>query len=159
MPRLSSQAAVAGLGGALGIGFVWWLTVWLWGEAVALPIVPSMGAGAVLLFAAPRSPLAGSWPALGGHLISACVGVAVAKALGTGALAAALAVGLAVAAMTLARCLHPPGGATALVAVIGGEAVHQLGFSFVLAPVMLNAALLWLFARFWHWALARFEQD
>jgi CBS-domain-containing membrane protein len=44
------------------------------------------------------------------------------------------------------NCLHPPGGATALSAVIGGQAVHQLGYQYLLTPVLLNVVTLLLIA-------------
>lgn len=105
-------------------------------------IVAPMGASAVLLFAVPASPLAQPWPVVGGNVLSALVGVAVAKLLGTGAIAAGVAVGVAILAMSLTRCLHPPGGAAALSAVIGGPAVIEAGWRFPLVPVGVNALAL-----------------
>ncbi len=103
----------------------------------------SIGASAVLLFAAPHGTLSQPWPLVGGHLVSALIGVTCARWLGGDLmLAAALAVSLSIAAMYTLRCLHPPGGATALYAVLGGEAVHALGYGYVLSPVLLNAAVL-----------------
>ena len=101
-----------------------------------------MGASAVLLFAVPASPLAQPWSIIGGNTISALVGIAVAHLVPDTAIAAALAVALAIAVMSLLRCLHPPGGATALIAVIGGPAVHAAGFSFAFVPVGLNSVVL-----------------
>lgn len=112
----------------------------------AAALVASMGASAVLLFAVPHGPLSQPWSVLGGHVVSALVGVACAQVLAEPMLAAALAVGLAIGAMHYLRCIHPPGGATALTAVVGGDAVHQLGFQFVLTPVMLNAVTILLVA-------------
>ena len=97
-----------------------------------------MGASAVLVFGAPSSPMAQPWPVLGGHLVSALVGIAFVHAGGPTGLAAALAVGAATAAMFLLRCLHPPGGATALLMVLTG--VASPGFAFF--PVLANAALM-----------------
>ena len=79
----------------------------------AILIIPSLGASAVLLFAAPHSALAQPWSLVGGHLISAFIGVSCALLIPSPALAAAAAVGLAIWAMYYARCIHPPGGATA----------------------------------------------
>jgi CBS-domain-containing membrane protein len=104
----------------------------------AAALVASMGASAVLLFAVPHGPLSQPWSVFGGHLVSALVGVGCAQLIAEPVLAAAAAVGLAIGAMHYSRCIHPPGGATALSAVVGGDAVHQLGFQFVLTPVMLN---------------------
>lgn len=110
----------------------------------ALAMVASMGASSVLLFAVPKSPLSHPWNFAMGHLVSAAVGVSVAR-LGQGAppaFVAAAAAGLAILAMYYGRCLHPPGGATALVAVMGGARVHELGFGYVIAPVLINVAIL-----------------
>lgn len=105
-------------------------------------VVASMGASAVLLFAVPHGALSQPWALIGGHFISAAVGVACAKVLGDSYLAAGCAVGLAVGAMYYLRCIHPPGGATALTAVIGGASVHELGFYFLVVPVAVNVGLI-----------------
>lgn len=110
-----------------------------------LPLIGSMGASAILVYGAPRSPLAQPRNLLGGHLISALVGVACQQLLGhIPDLAVALAVATAIALMHVTRTVHPPGGATAAIAVIGSEQIHQLGFLYVLAPVGLGAVILLL---------------
>ncbi len=88
-----------------------------------------MGASAVLLFAAPASPLAQPWSIVVGNGVSALMGVLSASLVPDPALAAALAVMLAIAAMFLTRSLHPPGGAVALTAVIGGEGSASSGWA------------------------------
>lgn len=105
-------------------------------------IVAPMGASAVLLFAVPASPLAQPWPIIGGNTISALVGVAVSQTVADPLLAVGMAVALAIFAMSLTRSLHPPGGAAALTAVIGGAAVSRAGFWFPFVPVALNALIL-----------------
>ncbi|MDO5673554.1 MAG: HPP family protein [bacterium] len=106
-------------------------------------LMASLGASAVLLYGAIRSPLAQPRNVLGGHVLSAIVGVSAYQLLGAYPwLAAAMAVSLAIALMHLTRTLHPPGGATALIAVIGGESVHNLGYWFVLMPVGLGALVM-----------------
>lgn len=102
-------------------------------------MVGSMGASAVLLFAVPHGQLSQPWAATGGQLISAAVGVTCAQWIPVPVVAAATAVALAVLAMHYARCIHPPGGATALIAVIGGPSIHALGYRYVIEPVMINA--------------------
>lgn len=135
--------ALACLGALFGIAATSWLCSTLHLGDVALPLlIAPMGASTVLLFALPSSPMAQPWAIIGGQVVSALVGVAVARLLAPSALSDGLAVALAIAAMSLARCLHPPGGATALIAVIGGPAVHAAGFSFALVPVGLNAVVL-----------------
>ncbi|MBL8445960.1 MAG: HPP family protein [Zoogloeaceae bacterium] len=135
----SNEQAIAALGGFLGIVAVAAISVRLLGADQAVLIVPSMGASAVLIFAVPHSPLTQPWAVLGGHVISALVGVACYQAVSSPLLAGALAVGGAIGAMHLARCIHPPGGATALTAVIGGASLHELGFAYAATPVALNA--------------------
>jgi CBS-domain-containing membrane protein len=105
-------------------------------------LVASMGASAVLLFAVPHGQLSQPWAVLGGHLIAAFVGVTCAQLIANELLAASAAVGLAIGAMYYARCIHPPGGATALAAVIGGEATHALGYQYVATPVLINVAVI-----------------
>jgi CBS domain-containing membrane protein len=109
-------------------------------------MVASMGAASVLLFAVPHSPLSQPWPLVGGHLVCALVGVLCRISIDYVPLAAALAVALAIVSMFALRCIHPPGGAAALGAVVGGPDIHALGFVYVLVPVGLNAILLLLAA-------------
>lgn len=114
-------------------------------------VVAPIGASAVLAFAVPASPLAQPWPVVGGNMVGAAVGVAFAQALGPSAVSAGVAVGAAILLMSLLRCLHPPGGAAALVAVIGGPGVTQAGWLFPFLPVAANSGLLvavaWAFHR------------
>jgi len=134
---------VSAAGGLAGILAVLWVShFWLDGHGGVLAIA-SMGASAVLLFAAPHGALSQPWPVLGGHLVSALIGVTCARWLGgEPMLAASLAVALSIAAMYSLRCLHPPGGATALYAVLGGETVHALGYGYLFSPVLLNVVVL-----------------
>jgi len=141
-----AEIAIAGLAALLGIAAVHALTGWVAGPQAALFMVGSMGAAAVLLFAVPHGALSQPWPVFGGQLVSALVGVTVAQWIPEPALAAGMAVGGAIVAMQLLRCIHPPGGATALIAVIGGPAVHDLGYAYVLLPVMANTAIIFLVA-------------
>lgn len=105
-------------------------------------VVTSMGASAVLVFAAPHSPLSQPWPVLGGHLLSSAVGIVCAMLIDDTLTAAAVAVGLSIAVMFYTRCLHPPGGAAALATVVGGESVRALGFAYLITPVLLNVLVL-----------------
>lgn len=141
-PRERLRAAAGGL---VGILFTALLARAMLETGQAWLIAP-MGASAVLLFAVPASPLAQPWPVLGGNVISTAVGMACLLALGPTPLAAGLALALALVAMFALRCLHPPGGALALTAVLGGQAVQAQGFHFVLSPVALDTALLLLAA-------------
>ncbi|HAT32948.1 MAG TPA: hypothetical protein DCW29_19515 [Janthinobacterium sp.] len=111
------------------------------GDGAGIYLVAPMGASAVLVFCLPASPLAQPWSVIGGNVLSGLMGVACAHWLGTGVPVAALATCLAIAAMFLLRCLHPPGGAVALTAVMGGAAVHAAGAGFAL-PVLIDSAIL-----------------
>ena len=112
-------------------------------------IIGSFGASAVLIYGAIRSPLAQPRNLIGGHVISAFIGVTAYKLLPAHLmLAAPIAVATSIAAMHATKTLHPPGGATALIAVIGSQKIHNLGYFYALIPgavgpvIMLAVALL-----------------
>lgn len=138
------EKLISVLGGSLGVlGTIYLNQLWLGPEAVQF-LTTSTGASAVLLFASPQGTFAQPWSLIGGQAVSALAGVLCAKWIDDPLLASAASVGLAIGLMYYLRCLHPPGGATALYAVIGGEGVHALGFGYVLTPILANAALLCL---------------
>ncbi|MCJ2034001.1 HPP family protein [Methylobacterium sp. J-068] len=141
---LSLRERLRSAGGALlGILVTGLISQAAVGSGSALPIlIAPMGASAVLLFAVPASPLAQPWSILGGNVIAALVGVSAALLVGNPYIAAALAIGVAIALMMALRCLHPPSGAVALTAVLGGAPIHGLGYGFVLWPVGANSLLL-----------------
>lgn len=145
IPGTSTSLAekfIAALGGGLSIALISVISSAFTGAQGAVLMVPSMGASAVLLFAVPHGLLSQPWALLVGNLISAAIGVACAQWIEQPVLAAALAVGLAIAAMYVFSCIHPPGGATALAAVIGGPAIHDLGYGYIVAPVLLNVLVI-----------------
>jgi CBS-domain-containing membrane protein len=111
-------------------------------------LVGSFGASAVLIYGAIKSPLAQPRNLIGGHVISAIIGVACYKLLGANHawLAASLAVATAIAAMHATKTLHPPGGATALIAVIGSDRIHDLGFLYAILPVGAGALIMLIVA-------------
>ncbi len=112
-------------------------------EVEGMPMVlASTGASAMLIFGIPNSPVSQPWPIVGGHVISALVGITAYYLIGNPILASSVAIGLAMLAMHYAKCMHPPGGATAVTAVIGGAGVHQLGYYFVVVPVLFNSIIL-----------------
>ncbi|MET0182568.1 MAG: HPP family protein, partial [Caulobacterales bacterium] len=135
-------------GAFIGISITGIVTaLWLGGHVEHLPmLIAPMGASAVLLFAAPASPLAQPWSMLGGNLISAFVGVTAARLIPDQMIAAGAAVAGAIFLMSMLRCLHPPGGAVALTAVVGGPIIAQAGYGFAIAPVGVNSLLLLLIA-------------
>ncbi|MGQ3013382.1 MAG: HPP family protein [Flavobacteriales bacterium] len=110
-------------------------------------LIGSFGASAVLVYGVISSPLAQPRNLIGGHLVSALIGVCV-QTTGLDILwiSAPLAVSLSIVAMQLTKTLHPPGGATALIAVIGSEKVKALGFLYVLSPVLSGCLILLLIA-------------
>ena len=137
---------VALVGGVVGLYLAIEVAASVFGNAVHGLVLASLGATAVLLFAVPRGALSQPWNVLGGHAISAAIGVLMRELVPHPLLAAALAVGLAIWAMHYLRCIHPPGGATALFGVLGGDAVQSLGFGYVLHPVLSSVSVMVLVA-------------
>lgn len=144
LPPIGPQERVrSAIGALIGILVTGLVSRAVLGDGTALPImIAPMGASAVLLFAAPASPLAQPWSILGGNLVAALAGVTAAKFVPDPFVACALAIGVAIALMSALKCLHPPSGAVALTAVLGGPAVAHLGYGFVVWPVLANSALL-----------------
>lgn len=137
------ERLIACVGALVGILLTGMVGGSIFGGGVSLPlIVAPMGASAVLLFAVPSSPLAQPWSIVGGNTISAFVGVLSAMFVPDPLIATGLAVAIAIAAMSFTRCLHPPGGAAALTAVLGGPVVASWGLLFPLVPVALNSCVL-----------------
>ena len=141
-----TEKAVSALGGGLAILTLITLSTYAIPGGGAAALIASMGASAVLLFGVPHGQLSQPWPVIAGHGISAFMGVTCAQYIPSLPLAAAGAVGLSIAAMQQLKCIHPPGGATAFTAVMGGSAIHQLGYGFVFFPVLANAAVMVLLA-------------
>ncbi len=137
------------IGSFTGIIVVAYLNYAIVDKTDLVMIIGSFGASAVLIYGAVRSPLAQPRNLIGGHLISAVIGVTAYKLLPAHLmLAAPIAVATSIAVMHATKTLHPPGGATALIAVIGSQKIHNLGYMYALIPggvgpiVMLIVALL-----------------
>ena len=144
------------VGAFLGIALTGALSAWALGPTRAsVWLMAPMGASAVLLFAVPASPLAQPWSIVGGNFCAALIGVTCAKLIGVPVLAAAAALVIAIAAMFALRCIHPPSGAVALSAVLGGAEIHAAGYGFVLVPVALNSVLLLVVALLYNNATGR----
>ncbi|RTR33762.1 HPP family protein [Shewanella atlantica] len=112
-------------------------------EADNMPMVlASTGASAMLIFGIPHSPVSQPWPLVGGHIISALIGISAYYLIPNPVLASSVAIGIAMLAMHCTGSMHPPGGATAVTAVIGGSTVHELGYYFVIVPVFFNSIIL-----------------
>jgi len=112
-------------------------------------VVGSFGASAVLIYGAVNSVLAQPRNLIGGHIVSAIVGVISFKLFSSNILlASAIAVATSIFFMQVTLTLHPPGGATALIAVVGSEQVHELGFLYVLVPIFSGSIILFIIAVF-----------
>jgi CBS domain-containing membrane protein len=133
----------AGIGAMVGLMLTGFMSYFLFsGKSGMAFLVAPMGASSVLLFGVPASPLAQPWSVWGGNFVSALVGVSCAKMIDNPMVAAPVAGGVAIICMFLMRCLHPPGGAVALTAVLAGPAVHAAGYEFAFIQVGLNTALM-----------------
>ena len=131
------------LGAFLGIAAVASLHYSLVGQGGLVMLVGSFGASAVLIYGAIKSPLAQPRNLIGGHVLSALTEVAAYQFFSFNLLlACAVAVATAIAVMQCTKTLHPPGGATALIAVIGGDSIHSLDYLYAVIPVGLGALLL-----------------
>lgn len=145
LPVAKKQMAIASIGAGLGLMITSLTSHWLLGS-VNLWFVAPMGASAVLLFGLPNSPLAQPWSIVGGNLVAGVIGVTTAMYVPSLPLACGIAACLAILVMFQLRCLHPPSGAVALTAILGGNGVQQLGYHFILTPVLLNSVCLALLA-------------
>lgn len=105
-------------------------------------ILASTGASAMLIFAIPHSPVSQPWPLVGGHIISAFIGISAYYLIPDPIVASSAAIGVAMLLMHHTGSMHPPGGATAVTAVIGGSSVHELGYYFIIVPVFFNSIIL-----------------
>jgi len=131
------------LGAVIGVGICGYLSANYFEPKDLTLLIGSFGASAVLVYSAIKSPLAQPRNLVGGHIIAGIIGVACYKAFGaTPWMAGALAASLAIVAMLLTKTLHPPAGATALIAVIGGDKIHNLGFLYAFVPAGLGALVL-----------------
>jgi CBS domain-containing membrane protein len=135
------------LGAFIGIGLIAYIQSLQFPPLENVFLIGSFGASAVLVYGAIQSPLAQPRNLIGGHVVSAIVGVTVAKVMPDIIwLTAPLAVATSIVAMQITRSLHPPGGATALIAVSGGTKIAELGYLYVITPVFSGALILLLVA-------------
>ncbi len=134
------------LGAFFGIGIIAFI------QSRYLPIdnlflIGSFGASSVLIYGAIQSPLAQPRNLIGGHVISAFLGVTIAQLLPDIIwITAPLAVASSIVVMQITKTLHPPGGATALIAVSGSAQIKALGYYFVLFPVLSGVLILFIVA-------------
>lgn len=135
------------VGSFLGIGLIAFIQSNFLNEQDNLFLIGSFGASSVLIYGVIHSPLAQPRNLIGGHLISALVGVSIYKLMPDIIwLTAPLSVSLSIIAMQYTKTLHPPGGATALIAVTGSEKIKSLGFLYVAFPVFSGVMILLLVA-------------
>lgn len=143
-PRVSAAEIFwSWLGSLIGIGVITYLDSAVFSGYELVLLIGPAGASAVLVFGAIRSPLAQPRNLVGGHFLSAIVGVAAGKLFdGNLVLASSLAVSTSIALMHYTKTLHPPGGATALIAVIGGEKIRAMGLLYVVFPAALSSLII-----------------
>lgn len=135
------------LGSFVGIGIIAFIQSFYFSEHDNLFLIGSFGASSVLIYGVIQSPLAQPRNLIGGHLVSALIGVTVFKIFPDVIwITAPLAVSLAIIAMQYTKTLHPPGGATALIAVTGSAKIKALGYLYVLFPVLSGVMILFLVA-------------
>ena len=137
---------ISAIGGFLAILTIFMSSYLLLDPLVAIMLIPSMGSSAVLLFASPHAAFSQPWNLVVGHIVSAIIGVMCWQWVPNIVLAASLSVGLAIAIMYWLRCIHPPGGATALAAVIGLDSLHDAGYQYELELIVLNVLSLLIIA-------------
>lgn len=131
------------IGSFFGIGLIAFIQSLSLDQLDNVFLIGSFGASSVLIYGAIQSPLAQPRNLVGGHVISAFIGVCVFKLLpDTVWLSAPLAVSLSIVAMQITKTLHPPGGATALIAVTGTPKIQALGFFYVISPVLTGVLIL-----------------
>lgn len=131
------------VGGFVGIGLIAYLQSQVLPKSDMVYLIGSFGASSVLVYGVIQSPLAQPRNLIGGHVISAIIGVTVHKFLPDLLwLTAPLAVASSIVLMQITKTLHPPGGATALIAIAGSEKIKNLGYWYVLSPVLSGALIL-----------------
>ena len=139
------------LGAFFGIGIIGFLNSHYFDLHDNLFLIGSFGASSVLIYGVINSPLAQPRNLIGGHIISAFIGVTIHYLVPTEIwFAAALAVSLSIVLMQITKTLHPPGGATALIAVIGSKKIASLGYFYVISPVLSGVMILLLVALFFN---------
>ncbi|WP_349663208.1 HPP family protein [Cellulophaga lytica] len=135
------------LGAFVGIGLMAFIQSFYLSELENVFLIGSFGASCVLIYGAVQSPLAQPRNLIGGHVLSAIVGVTIANFIPTVIwIAAPLAVSFSIILMQYTKTLHPPGGATALIAVIGTEKIRALNYMYVLSPVLSGTLILFIVA-------------
>ena len=137
----------AWIGSFIGIAVIAYIHQKIVAATDQMMFIGSFGASAVLIYGTIKSPLAQPRNFVGGHVISAVIGVTAYRLFPeTGWLAASVAVATAIAAMYATKTLHPPGGATALIAVIGSSKIHEMGYLYAIIPVGTGTIIMLILA-------------
>lgn len=135
------------LGSFIGIGLIGFINNRYFSAYDNLFLIGSFGASSVLIYGIINSPLAQPRNLIGGHVICALIGVTCHRLLPDLMwLSSALSVSLAIVIMQITKTLHPPGGATALIANIGSPKIQALGYYYVLSPVLTGVLILFIVA-------------
>nr|WP_297308003.1 HPP family protein [uncultured Flavobacterium sp.] len=134
------------LGSFIGLGIISFVQYQSLSKYDLTLLIGSFGATCVLIYGVIDSPLAQPRNLLGGHVLSAIVGVTIFKLVPIIWIAAPLAVSLSIILMQVTKTLHPPGGATALIAVTGGTSITELGYMYVLSPILSGVLILLIVA-------------
>lgn len=138
------------IGSFVGIGLIGYLQSSSFSELDNLFLIGSFGASSVLIYGVIQSPLAQPRNLVGGHLIAAIVGVTIRYLVPEIWVACALAVSISIVLMQITRTLHPPGGATALIAIIGSQRIKDMGYMYVVSPVFTGVMILLIVALFFN---------
>jgi len=144
-PMSHTEAIVSAVAAALTIIANAWISHYVLPPEYQVFLAASMGASTILAMVAYRSPMSQPWAILGGHLVAAVMGLVSVFFVKEMVLAAAAAMALTILAQLILRCLHAPGGGTALLPVLGSEAILAEGFGFVFV-VVVNSLVLIIFA-------------
>lgn len=144
-PMSHTEAIVSAVAAALTIVANAWISHYVLPPEYQVFLAASMGASTLLAMVAYRSPMSQPWAILGGHLVAAVMGLVSVLFVKEVVMAAAAAMALTILAQLVLRCLHAPGGGTALLPVLGGGAILEEGFGFVFV-VVVNSLVLIVFA-------------
>lgn len=104
-------------------------------------LIASFGASAVILYTTPEGVFARGRNLIGGHMIAATIGVIIYSLFGITWWGISLGVTLTILFMVLTDTIHPPAGATVIVAILG-----KSSFLFILIPVFTGVIVLFLWS-------------
>ncbi len=148
-PRISSsEIIISSLSAIIALALVTWITKQALSGSALPYVLASMGATAVILFAMPDSPVGRPWAVLMGHFVSAIIGISCGKLSDSLVIAIPMTIGLTIFAMHYLRSIHPPGGATAMLTLLGGAEISAIGYQFLITPLAINLLILLLAAYF-----------